>query len=45
MEYLKEQRPGYEGEPDRTHSEHAGVLHLVHAWVQQSQKSKVTAFI
>ena len=43
----EEERPGYEleeGDNDITEDaqfEYTGVLHLVHRWIQQGQKSKV----
>jgi hypothetical protein len=44
----EEERPGYEGEgniiQENTRIEYAGVLHLVHAWIQRQQKSKVNDF-
>lgn len=38
----EEERPGYElEEGDNEVVEDAGVLHFVHAWIQQCQKAKV----
>lgn len=41
----EEERPGYEGEggmiQENAKLEFAGVLHLVHAWTQQGNVSKV----
>jgi len=43
MVYTEEQRPGYqeEGVERSENFEYAGVLHLVHGWIQQGQKEKV----
>jgi hypothetical protein len=45
MAYREEMRPGYECEGEQTleHVEYAGVVHLVHGWIQQGQKSKVNS--
>jgi len=45
MAYDEEERPGYESVEETQSMEHAGVLHLVHGWIQQSQKGKVSSSI
>ena len=38
MKYLEQ---GEDGKPDIEKKEDAGVIHLVHGWIQQGQKGKV----
>jgi len=45
MVYRENERPRYESTTDNQNTEHAGVLHFVHGWIQQCQKAKVNYLI